>query len=421
MNHGVVERLTRAAKDLQSLPSLAKAEDLKCLRARSNALRDLPELSPRARLLELTAAFNQIERLDLTAPAFHALTYLNLDGNLLEAVDGLDSMVDLTHLYLANNSLQQLPHLAATQLFDLDLSHNRLQRLPYLGSFDKLQLLNAENNCLTSVPGLGNLTRLKWLRLTNNNLTELPSLKACIHMRLVSVSHNSLVSIGRLPVFLDELIAGHNRLTRLSIPKHIRMHSLSIPHNLLEEFSLRRFAKSLLYLSVRGNRLKRLPGLENLDELRFLDASENQLTEFPAAQRLHDLQGLCLTNNNLLELPDLSGFRFLQSLGCAGNPLSERPQAPKEIVCDCCANASMPDTPLHLAWCVGKNRDSLEIRRGVIKEGFALFSALESRSQLKAFCWFPLYCGRFKLQLPSCENSWALAVPCDCVFKGPST
>ena len=68
MNHGVVERLTRAAKDLQSLPSLAKAEDLKCLRARSNALRDLPELSPRARLLELTAAFNQIERLDLTAP-----------------------------------------------------------------------------------------------------------------------------------------------------------------------------------------------------------------------------------------------------------------------------------------------------------------------------------------------------------------
>ena len=355
MNHGRFKGFTTAAKDLQSLPSLAKAEDLKCLRARTNALTDLPEISPRARLLELTVSFNQIERLDLTSPAFHSLTYLNLDSNLLESVVGIDSMVDLTHLHLANNALRQLPDLAGTQLSDLDLSHNRLQSLPFLGSLRKLSLLNAESNYLTSVSGLENLTGLVWLRLANNNLTELPSLKACKYMRLVSVSHNSLVSIGTLPTFLDELNAGHNRLSRLSFPSYMRMHSLDLRHNLLEEFSLRPLANSqLLYLSVRGNRLKRLPGLENLEELRFLDASENQLTEFPPGDRLHELEGLCLTNNNLPVLPGLFGFRFLQSLGCAENPLSERPQAPEGVVCDCCANPLAQDIPLQLAWCVHK-------------------------------------------------------------------
>ncbi|CAE7906728.1 shoc2, partial [Symbiodinium microadriaticum] len=355
--------------DLQSLPSLAKAEDLK--------------------LLELTVAFNQIERLDLTSPAFRSLTYLNLDSNLLESVVGLDSMVDLTHLHLANNALRQLPDLAGTQLSDLDLSHNRLQTLPFLGSLRKLSLLNAESNYLTSVSGLENLTGLVWLRLANNNLTELPSLKACKYMRLVSVSHNSLVSIGTLPTFLDELNAGHNRLSRLSFPSYIRMHSLDLRHNLLEEFSLRPLANSqLLYLSVRGNRLKRLPGLENLEELRFLDASENQLTEFPPGDRLYELEGLCLTNNNLPVLPGLFGFRFLQSLGCAENPLSERPQAPEGVVCDCCANPSAQDIPLQLAWCVHKTETHWRpCRVSANRDGLCCSSLFDSPSHLQR--WQP--------------------------------
>ncbi|CAE6970309.1 inlI [Symbiodinium natans] len=331
---------------LRVLPSLEKVRALACLRASSNALQAIPAISPRARLAELSVAYNQLRQLDLSGMEFQSLRILNVQGNLLESIPGLGGLASLTHLGLRGNRLKQLPALVARKLHALDVSSNRLQELS-LPHYLPLQHLSADHNQLTSIRGLDKMTDLIFLHLRNNSLTELPDLEMCTQLKRLSVNDNLLSSIGPLPRLLLELNASTNRLRQMPpFPDGSYLHILNVEDNLFEELSFLTFSH-LIYLNARDNKLKQLPTLQHVTELRYLDVSGNQLTSLPPLQDLSYIMGLCVSNNSLRALPNLSGLHFLHSVGCAGNPLKQTPHL--EVTCDCCAEAVVHEG--RLAWC----------------------------------------------------------------------
>ena len=89
--------------------------------------------------------------------------------------------------------------------------------------------------------------------------------------------------------------------------------------------SLRQLSQ-VQHLSINDNKLKTLPDLRPLSQLRFLFADRNQLTEFPALP--DSLQHLDLSNNQLTSLPDTIGqLTQLGHLELGSNQLTALPQS----------------------------------------------------------------------------------------------
>jgi hypothetical protein len=95
-----------------------------------------------------------------------------------------------------------------------------------------------------------------------------------------------------------------------------------LPPGLAEKTALRQ-------LSLAGNRISELGGVEALAGLRALDLSQNRFRSFPgAALHLHELRELNLAGNLLEGLPeDLSPLSSLKILDLRDNRLTKIPQA----------------------------------------------------------------------------------------------
>ena len=106
----------------------------------------------------------------------------------------------------------------------------------------------------------------------------------CTQLKRLSVNDNLLSSIGPLPRLLLELNASTNRLRQMPpFPDGSYLHILNVEDNLFEELSFLTFSH-LIYLNARDNKLKQLPTLQHVTELRYLDVSGNQLTSLPPLQ-----------------------------------------------------------------------------------------------------------------------------------------
>ncbi|XP_017883723.1 leucine-rich repeat-containing protein 40-like [Ceratina calcarata] len=195
------------------------------------------------------------------------LKVLNLSCNSLTTIDSkIESLTELTKLYLHNNLLQELPteigNLKKLKL--LSLSHNKLEKLPYeFYKLSELNELNLKNNCIKELdPAVGDFVMLTDLNLSHNNLVELP------------------IGMGYL----------------------VRLKSLDLSHNMLKELP---------------------PDLTNMRALQKLDASNNQLEELPPMGDLRKVETVMLQSNQLTTFPDMSGCTLLRVLYLADNKIPE--------------------------------------------------------------------------------------------------
>ena len=106
---------------------------------------------------------------ELTQADLEKVTKLNLGGNKLTDVKGLEKLTKLKELYLAKNQLTNVKGLEKLwQLTRLHLHSNQLTDVKGLEKLTQLTHLNLTSNKLTSVTGLENLTQLTHLYLENN-------------------------------------------------------------------------------------------------------------------------------------------------------------------------------------------------------------------------------------------------------------
>jgi internalin A len=208
--------------------------------------------------------------LPLLPTELQELQAIELGCNRLTTLpDELFTLSRLRRLGLGNNRIDTLPT-SLTQLRELvslDLSENRLERLPEsIGSLSRLIEVSFYANRLTEVPdAIFALKRLERLDLSTNQLSALPLPADCRYSRLRALD------------------VSYNRLTGISDGMK-RLHALRI-------------------LSLAGNRLVSLQGLEGLVLLEELDVSNNELqSAVPTLCRLPRLRRLDISKNPLPEV-----------------------------------------------------------------------------------------------------------------------
>lgn len=94
---------------------------------------------------------------------------LNLSGNHIEKIEGLDQLTSLHRLQLEVNEIATIEGLdQLTKLDHLDLSMNKITEIKGLDKNTKLSNLQLDKNLITRITGLDRLTGLKELSLFNN-------------------------------------------------------------------------------------------------------------------------------------------------------------------------------------------------------------------------------------------------------------
>ncbi|ROT46886.1 leucine-rich repeat domain-containing protein [Candidatus Cardinium hertigii] len=229
------------------------------------------------------------------------LRELNLRGNQLTAIPGLENLTQLQKLDISNNQLTDITGLEKlTQLENLYLSYNQLTDITELENLTKLKELLIHENQLTDITGLEKLTQLRLLLLFSNQLTDITGLKNLTQLENLYLSYNQLTDITGLEKLtqLQKLDIGHNRLTDITgLEKLTQLEDLNLNHNQLTDITGLEKLTQLRRLDLSHNQLTDITGLEKLTQLKDLDLSHNQLTDITGLEKLTQLIWLYLTGN----------------------------------------------------------------------------------------------------------------------------
>ncbi|TMW62596.1 hypothetical protein Poli38472_005214 [Pythium oligandrum] len=140
-------------------------------------------------------AITELQRADATE---HCVEQMNLYGNNITRLDGLDLFTGLVELCLSNNAIEEISFHALDplkQLRVLDLSANRISRLRGLPLLPRLEELSLAHNRLSSLDGIlrpVKVPKLKYFDLRSNAFdsvvafTPLQHLSGLTHLRLQS-------------------------------------------------------------------------------------------------------------------------------------------------------------------------------------------------------------------------------------------
>lgn len=234
------------------------------------------------------------------------LTNLSLDDNIdIGQLDALKEVGDtVTELSLANTSLENLDMLSDfTKLVSINVNGNKLVNLKGLEKCIELEELWAGYNELDTLEGLENTTILRIVYLNRNNLTDIQMLESSVET-------------------LESLYIDNNQISDISaLGKNTKLICFSANSNKLTGIEALAGKPELTKISVAFNQLSSLQGLQDCTNLSYLNASDNQIleTEILAALKLEVKQGLVwnLGNNEISEVkvPEEIQFDFMDVHG----------------------------------------------------------------------------------------------------------
>ncbi|GEP52050.1 hypothetical protein FNO01nite_27220 [Flavobacterium noncentrifugens] len=272
-----------------------------------------------------------------------AVKYLNITGQTIVDLTGLNSFSNLQILFNLSNGVSTLDLTALTHLTSFS-SYN----MYYLTSLNLSNLPNLTTvNCigmpiLTSV-NLSNSTNINKLILLYCALTSL-NVNGLVNLTALSCSGNQLTNLNGLPVSLTALDCSNNLLTSLNFNGLPNLTDLNCSENLLTSLSgLATISKlncqnnkltalnvnemsNISELSCGGNELTTL-NVNALTSLTKLDCSANKLTIL-SISGLPNLVSLnCSINNDLTtvtlaNLPALEDFQVLGNINNSGDTIS---------------------------------------------------------------------------------------------------
>ncbi|GAP81861.1 leucine-rich repeat domain-containing protein [Porphyromonas gingivalis] len=212
---------------------------------------------------------------------FPALKILDLRGNQLRKLEGLERLTSLTKLILWRNQINKLEGLdRLTSLTWLNLSGNQISKLEGLDHLTSLTGLDLSGNQISKLEGLDHLTSLTWLDLLDNQIATLEGLNALTSLTRLYLSDNQIATLE-----------GLNALT------------------------------SLTELDLSDNQIRKLEGLNALTSLTELDLSDNQISKLESLASLTSLTRLYLSGNQISKLEGLKDLTQLQDLDVSGNDI----------------------------------------------------------------------------------------------------
>lgn len=150
---------------------------------------------------------------------------LNLSGNALLKLQGLENLPALETLNVSNNRLVRLDLAQNVNLLHLDASDNSLMAVAGLEGCHHLTHLSLRRNCLSRLEGLDAQRRLETLDVSHNACEILGDLSKCARLTTVNLSHNAIATLAgaseRLPPSLRTLDLGVNELVDVTEVRHL--------------------------------------------------------------------------------------------------------------------------------------------------------------------------------------------------------
>jgi len=177
-----------------------------------------------------------------------SLRILDLDKTKINSIPYEHTLINLTELYLSNNSFFDIPESICTieQLKLLDMSHNRIYNIPeYFIQLKQLEILNLSYNQLTSLSKVFvQLSTLKKLFLSHNKIDSIDKqFSQCQSILTLDLSNNNLTILPNELCELEQLETldlRYNKLEYLpsSIHRMIGLKSMNTFHDTFQRIGL---------------------------------------------------------------------------------------------------------------------------------------------------------------------------------------
>ena len=245
-----------------------------------------------------------IEHLDYISELTR-LEYLDLSGNKISLLGGLDNLTQLKYLDLSDNEITRIERLdKLTRLVYLDLSYNHIATIKGLDKLARLTTLNLSYNIVSQIQGLEKLTELTTLYLAYNEIGRIQGVSRLKKLKILDLSYNAI-----------SLLEGLDELTELE--------TLCLTDNKLTTIQHLSKLSRLTRLELSGNKIALLRGIGMLTWLEDLDVSCNKIRRIQKLDSLTHLEALDLSGNEITSLEEMEyvvKLPALEKLNVYGNP-----------------------------------------------------------------------------------------------------
>ena len=206
----------------------------------------------------------------------------------------------------------------------LDISQNGITDLSFLKHYPNLKTVAAAGNDLTDITPLANLKNLESLNLDYNNISDISALTKLPKLKAVSLEHNRLHDVSALSQKEDltRLFLSNNPNLNLNSLKASHLEELTADNSNVENLNFLKFNPNLTTLSLNGNRLTSLAGVEAAKNLVTLSASQNKISSLDIPATQSSLKNLNLGENELKNLEGINQFRALDNLAVNKNKIA---------------------------------------------------------------------------------------------------
>ncbi|KAH7708199.1 leucine Rich Repeat family protein [Aphelenchoides avenae] len=253
---------------------------------------------------------------------------IDLSHCRVDAIPDLSRFTQLQVLRFPWNLLSSInDNIVHTTLTKLELNGNKIAEIRGLDTLVHLQVLNIGDNCLSKIQGLTNLVKLKCLYLYGNTIDKIEGLHTLVNLELLHLGGNRIKVIEDLESQhnLHELYLGANRIRKIENISHLsKLNVLGIPGNHITKLENLDTLVDLEQLNVSAQGIETFDGIQKLNKLALIDAGWNSITSLDHLGHLQQLEYLRLSGNVISQWPEVDKLAELEKLETVyldGNPI----------------------------------------------------------------------------------------------------
>ncbi|KAK9457221.1 hypothetical protein V1511DRAFT_528513 [Dipodascopsis uninucleata] len=340
-------------------------ESTRVLHAAKNNLSELTAFGFLSNLQYLDLSDNQIETLNGMSKLIH-LRELIIDNNELLDISGIMNLDGLLRLSARGNQLENVDFRNSTlyRLEDLDLSGNHLKTIAGLERITTLMSCNLDDNSLKRFVPNGILTRMRTLKISRNEL-EIFDATVFPNLRILSLDDNKLNNVSGLKKLRTlesfSIRDQHNSTGELSCPHLTDVRKLYLSGNIPRDLKFQQHFLNLQCLELASIQLETLP--QNFSmfarNLRELNLSFNELSDISGLRNIPKLRLLYLIGNQVNAAEHLASviatLPALQVLDMRMNPLTLQFYPPVFAATEEIVTAAEPANGLSVSGSSGKS------------------------------------------------------------------
>ena len=261
------------------------------------------------------------------AGATASLTWMNLAGNCLTAVPGIQGCTNLKELCLAGNLFSDVDDVIGGlyNLRRLDLSRNYISVLPDLSHLRQLEELAIESNAVRTLQAVGNVPSLKRLFASDNQIHaawEVFHLRTLPELEVLDLDGNGLTSREDFRYFvvyhLDALAVLDGAVVDADLVKSAwQRFDSKLSIDLLVDLKGEANLQEMTQLELPGAGIRDILPLWScqamLAAVTSINLQDNRLSNFAALGDLPSLRSLCLNRNKVRRLESSKSTRSLSA------------------------------------------------------------------------------------------------------------